>query len=278
MGFHKKMPRIVLKLRHILNAFFKNSWGKTSLKVFWTQEKIIGISLVGIYPMTRCVDHGFGGYTYCKFRKRLPPVSSAAASPSASCTGIGTGRELRRAQGFSKTNLGSLLSLWGMSPASSAEAVGPALGPSPAGSGTAVVSSEAVAAALGATSGTADASCCTTRAVSRSCRSSVGSSRLATGYAPRWLLICAHVCCGAAGFDHVGSTCLVVRCQLRLPQRRREVPSVTVPGFPVRPIPSLPVVLEQILGAGPFGAQNKLDTTPEQLYSFALFAWQRGSY
>ena len=110
-----------------------------------------------------------------------------------------------------------------MSPASSAEAVGPALGPSPAGSGTAVVSSEAVAAALGATSGTADASCCTTRAVSRSCRSSVGSSRLATGYAPCWLLICAHVCCGAAGFDHVGSTCLVVRCQLRLPQRRREV-------------------------------------------------------
>ena len=30
-----------------------------------------------------------------------------------------------------------------------------------------------------------------------------------------WLLLTyAHVRCGAAGFDHVGSTCLIVRCQL----------------------------------------------------------------
>lgn len=89
-----------------------------------------------------------------------------------------------------------------------------------------------------------------------------------------WLLLTfAHVCCGAAGFDHVGSTCPIVRCQLRSAlgsavdsagpggsaggssgqgapccqswsvQRSPVVPSVvTVPGFPTRPIPSLPVV------------------------------------
>ena len=43
-----------------------------------------------------------------------------------------------------KTNLGSLLFPSAVLPASSAEAVGPALGPSPTGSGTAVASSEAV--------------------------------------------------------------------------------------------------------------------------------------